>query len=100
LDLGSGVVTDDAEVGPYPSDDIYVPPKWLTPASASLISKHGDSSIKRTIWAVAPLSRMLDYSSRLRAVSGGQATFEMSNEGFREVGSTRRTEILKEIGRA
>ena len=101
LDLGSGLVTEDDEVGPYPIDDLYIPPKWLTPASASLASKDGtDSSIKRTIWAVAPLSRMLDYSSRLRAVSGGQATFELSNDGFRAVGDVRRLEILKEIGRA
>ncbi|KAG8901474.1 Ribosome-releasing factor 2, mitochondrial, partial [Tulasnella sp. 403] len=100
LDLGSGIVTNDDEVGPYSDEGIYIPSKSLTPASAALEVSSGAVSVKRSISAVAPLARMLDYSSRLRAVSGGQATFEMAVEGFRAVNEARRMEILREIGRA
>ncbi|KIO16707.1 hypothetical protein M407DRAFT_230911 [Tulasnella calospora MUT 4182] len=106
LDLAEGSSTgtttggEEEEVGPYSSEGIYLPPKWITPASASLEAKSGGASFKRSVRAVAPLGKMLDYSSRLRAVSGGQATFEMSVEGFRPVGDVRRLEILKEMGRA
>ncbi|KAG8985804.1 Ribosome-releasing factor 2, mitochondrial [Tulasnella sp. 427] len=102
LDLaeGANVSGGEEEVGPYSSDGIYLPPKWVTPASASLEAKSGGASFKRSVRAVAPLAKMLDYSSRLRAVSGGQATFEMSVEGFRPVSDARRMEILKEMGRA
>ncbi|KAG8969977.1 Ribosome-releasing factor 2, mitochondrial [Tulasnella sp. 419] len=101
LDLDDGSATDDSDVGPYSSEGLYIPPKWITPSSASLTGNDTTTaSIKRSINAVAPLSRMLDYSSRLRAVSGGQAVFEMANEGFRSVNDARRMEILKEIGRA
>ncbi|KAG8886494.1 Ribosome-releasing factor 2, mitochondrial [Tulasnella sp. 331] len=98
-DLGSGMITDDNEVGPYSQDGLYIPPKWLTPSSSGTRGSEVTASIKRSIHAVAPLARMLDYSSRLRAVSGGQAVFEMSNAGFRSVGEARRIEILKDIGR-
>ncbi|KAG8953724.1 Ribosome-releasing factor 2, mitochondrial [Tulasnella sp. 424] len=105
LDLaeGSNSATAGGEeegIGPYSSEGIYLPPKWVTPSSASLEAKSGGASFKRSVRAVAPLGKMLDYSSRLRAVSGGQATFEMSVEGFRPVGDMRRLEILKEMGRA
>ncbi|KAJ7904627.1 P-loop containing nucleoside triphosphate hydrolase protein [Mycena olivaceomarginata] len=84
LDLGTGSVVDadgTEEVGGYPEEGNYIPPQ-------------------RTINAVAPLSQMLDYSNRLRALSGGHGVFEMANAGFRKVSSVRRFEILKEIGRA
>lgn len=103
LDLESGaslLANGDEEVGPYPSDGLYIPPKWVTPASASLEAKSGGTTMKRSVLAIAPLAKMLDYSSRLRAVSGGQATFEMSVDGFRQVGDSRKLEILREMGRA
>ena len=56
--------------------------------------------MKRAVQAVAPLSRMLDYSNRLRALSGGHGLFEMSPAGFRKVNEVRKMEILREIGRA
>ncbi|KII95074.1 hypothetical protein PLICRDRAFT_25697 [Plicaturopsis crispa FD-325 SS-3] len=99
-DLGSGSSgASDEELGAYPSDGVYVPPAWLSPSSAS--SPSADSPrLKRSIHAVAPLSQMLDYSNRLRALSGGHGLFEMANAGFREVSDSRALEILKEIGRA
>ena len=49
------------------------------------------------MYAIVPLSRMLDYSTCLHALSGGHRTFEMSAAGFKEVSQARRLEILKEI---
>ena len=60
----------------------------------------GGVNVKRAVHAIAPLSRMLDYSSRLRALSAGTGSFEMASAGFREVGDLRKKEILTEIGRA
>jgi elongation factor G len=105
LDLGVGSTTglaeDDDDAQPYPQDGLYVPPNWLTPCSA--LSTNDSSQVvrlQRSVHAIAPLSQMLDYSGRLRALSGGHGLFEMSNLGFREVGEARKNEILKEIGRA
>ncbi|KAJ7638924.1 P-loop containing nucleoside triphosphate hydrolase protein [Roridomyces roridus] len=100
LDLGTGSLAGE-EVGGYVEDGNYVPPGWLSPSGdASRTGAAGAPRLKRTINAVAPLSQMLDYSNRLRALSGGHGIFEMANAGFRPVSSARRLEILKEIGRA
>lgn len=92
--------TDEVGV-PYPADSVYLPPEWMTP-SASTSQKAGNigSNMKRVVHAVAPLSQMLDFNTRLRALSGGHGTFEMSNAGFRAVNGIRKVEILKELGRA
>jgi len=103
LDLGAGAGNGGAEyeVEAYPHDGLYVPPAWLTPCSAlSGQDSSQVSRLKRSIQAIAPLGQMLDYSSRLRALSGGHGTFEMIGEGFRQVGQARKCEILKELGRA
>lgn len=105
LDLASDstAMNGDDEAVPYPTDGVYIPPEELSPSSAaSATSKFsiGTPRLKRTIHAVAPLSRMLDYSTRLRALSGGHGLFDMLNAGFRQVSDTRRLEILREIGRA
>ncbi|EMD40780.1 hypothetical protein CERSUDRAFT_149193 [Gelatoporia subvermispora B] len=85
----------------YSEDGVYIPPKWLSPSSnLSSGSNSTSSKFKRSVQAVAPLSQMLDYSNRLRALSGGHGTFEMTNAGFREVSSARKMQILREIGRA
>jgi len=101
LDLGTGsMVGADGteEVGGFPEEGNYIPPPWLSPSG---VNSHDNAArLKRTINAVAPLSQMLDYSNRLRALSGGHGLFEMANAGFKEVSSARRLEILKEIGRA
>lgn len=104
LDLASDTTSamdGDDEVVPYSTDGVYIPPAELSPSS-SITSKFsiGTPLFKRTIHAVAPLSRMLDYSTRLRALSGGHGVFDMLNAGFRQVSDARRMEILKEIGRA
>ena len=98
LDLGTGSSTD--EVGGYPDEGVYIPPPWLSPSGLSLASGSNLPQIKRSIHALAPLSKLLDYSNRLRALSGGHGHFEMSNAGFKEVSEMRKLEILKEIGRA
>lgn len=105
LDLGTGsVVAADGteEVGGYPDEGVYIPPLWLSPSGGSDASSQLSSSlrIKRSVHALAPLSKMLDYSNRLRSISGGHGLFEMANAGFREVSEARKLEILKEIGRA
>lgn len=103
-DLGADAAalsSGEDELDPYPDDGIYTPPEWLSPSSSSFTQSEGSPArLKRSIYALAPLSRMLDYSSRLRALSGGHGLFEMANAGFREVSELRRLEILKEIGRA
>ncbi|KAH8830492.1 translation elongation factor 2 [Flagelloscypha sp. PMI_526] len=86
----------------YPTDGIYIPPALLTPSALTVSSfDHDRSSQRRQVVTVqAPLNRMLDYNQRLRALSGGHGTFEMSNAGFKEVSDIRKLEILREIGRA
>lgn len=98
LDLGTGSSADEA--GGYPYEGVYIPPSWLSPSGVSSESGSGLSQVKRSIHAHAPLSQFLDYSTRLRALSGGHGHFEMSNAGFKEVSEMRKSEILKEIGRA
>ncbi|TFK55980.1 P-loop containing nucleoside triphosphate hydrolase protein [Heliocybe sulcata] len=103
-DLGAdtaAAASPEDEIEPYPADHVYVPPEWVSPSS-SASSEGGPAArrLRRSIYALGPLSRMLDYSNRLRALSGGHGLFEMTNAGFREVSEARKLEILKEIGRA
>ena len=99
LDLAStGVSEGDQEVGPYPEDGVYIPPAELSP-SASSLKGGATASMRRAVHAYAPLSKMLDYSNRLRALSGGHGVFEMENAGFRQVSESRKLEILRELGR-
>ncbi|KAF8138428.1 P-loop containing nucleoside triphosphate hydrolase protein [Boletus edulis] len=102
LDLASSSIAADDDGNPYPSDGLYIPPEELSPSSTSLRISSSSSTLpqpKRTIHAIAPLSRMLDYSTRLRSLSGGHGTFDMTNAGFRRVAEPRKIEILREIGR-
>lgn len=102
LDLAEssvGASEGDQEVEAYPEDGVYVPPEMLSP-SASSIKEGSSASMRRAVHAVAPLSQMLDYSNRLRALSGGHGLFEMENAGFRQVSAARKLEILREMGRA
>ena len=80
--------------------NVYIPPPWLSPSRSNTPSKRSMPELRRSLHALGPLSRFLDYSARLRALSGGYGAFEMQNAGFREVTPERRLEILKEIGRA
>lgn len=102
LGTGSGASGLDGEdTEPYSDDGVYVPPEWMSPsAGPGRSGQSSGSNFKRSVHAIAPLGKLLDYSTRLRALSGGHGTFEMSTAGFREVSESRRLEILKEIGRA
>ncbi|KAG8218598.1 P-loop containing nucleoside triphosphate hydrolase protein [Butyriboletus roseoflavus] len=103
LDLATSSASVDEDGDPYPSDGLYMPPEELSPSSTSLRVSSSASALsqaKRTIYAIAPLSRMLDYSTRLRALSGGHGSFDITNAGFRQVAEPRKIEILREIGRA
>ncbi|KAI0081713.1 P-loop containing nucleoside triphosphate hydrolase protein [Panus rudis PR-1116 ss-1] len=99
LDLASSSSTEE-DVLPYPEDGVYVPPMELSPSSMAADANASSAGFKRAVHAIAPLSQMLDYSNRLRALSGGHGLFEMSNAGFRQVSESRKMEILREIGRA
>ncbi|KAF9268081.1 translation elongation factor 2 [Marasmius fiardii PR-910] len=97
-----GSALDAGEFGGFEEDGNYIPPKWMSPSASSSSLKGAKSApqLKRSIQAMAPLSQMLDYNNRLRALSGGHGQFEMTNAGFRIVSEARRLEILREIGRA
>ena len=103
-DLGehSGEVLDldaaEEEPEPFIDEGTYIPPQWLSPSTGKA-AKNASAQMKRTILAIAPLSQMLDYSTRLRALSGGHGLFQMANDGFRRVSSQRAIEILREMGR-
>jgi elongation factor G len=102
VDLSESNVPLDEETSiPYSQEGVYIPPKWLSPCSMSPVDEENHSiRLKRPVYAVAPLSQMLDYSTRLRAISGGHGQFEMTSAGFRAVSPVRELEILTEIGRA
>ena len=102
LDPGSNIAAgglDSDNVKVYSEDGVYIPPEWLSPSSSlGKFSGKGGLSLRRSVCAIVPLSRMLDYFTRLHVLSGGHGTLEMSAAEFREVSSTWRLEILKEIG--
>lgn len=100
LGTDSSITTDGEDLGPYTQDGVYIPPDVLSTFSTAFVSTESTLRMKRTIHATAPLSKMLDYSSRLRALLGGHGLFEMSSAGFRAVSEPRKLEILKEIGRS
>ena len=95
LDLNAG---EESEVDDFVEEGVYIPPQWLSPSTGKA-AKGTSAKMKRTILAVAPLSQMLDYTTRLRALSGGHGLYQMSNDGFRKVSPDRATEILRELGR-
>lgn len=102
LDLAESNLPLDEETSvPYSQEGVYIPPKWLSPSTMSSAGVENHTiRLKRPVYAVAPLSQMLDYSTRLRAISGGHGQFETAAAGFRAVNSARELDILKEIGRA
>ena len=101
LGADSSITADGGdEVGSYTQDGVYIPPDILSTSSSSYSTTESTPRLKRNIHATAPLSKILDYSSRLRALSGGHGLFEMASAGFRTVSEPRKLEILKEIGRS
>ncbi|TFK75801.1 P-loop containing nucleoside triphosphate hydrolase protein [Pluteus cervinus] len=99
LDLASSGMEVD-EVGGYSTEGFYVPPAWISPSGFDHSGSSGALRVRRSVHAVAPLSKMLDYSPRLRALSGGHGQFELANAGFKDVSDVRALEILQEIGKA
>ncbi|KAJ3924124.1 translation elongation factor 2 [Lentinula edodes] len=99
-DLGDGISDGMDEVVGYPVEGNYIPPDMLSPSSSNLTGSGASPKLRRFVHALAPLSQMLDYNSRLRALSGGHGQFDMVNAGFRVVAEPRKMEILREIGRA
>ncbi|KAH6915342.1 translation elongation factor 2 [Coprinopsis sp. MPI-PUGE-AT-0042] len=102
LELGedSSSGFDGSVTTAYSEEGLYVPPDWMSPSGNYNMSQGKQGAAKHVIHASAPLSRMFDYSNRLRALSEGHGTFEMAISGFREVSEPRKMDILKEIGRA
>ncbi|KAF5390587.1 hypothetical protein D9757_002697 [Collybiopsis confluens] len=89
------------EIEGFTENGNYIPPDILSPSSSDGFKGTGLTlRLKRIVHALAPLSQMLDYNSRLRALSGGHGQFDMVSAGFREVTESRKLEILREIGRA
>ncbi|KAH9045537.1 translation elongation factor 2 [Lactarius pseudohatsudake] len=96
----SNPLSDEESSSPHSQEGVYIPPKWLSPSTMSSSDQENHSAlIKRHVCAVAPLSQMLDYSTRLRALSGGHGQFDMAPAGFRTVMPGREVEVLREIGR-
>ena len=96
----SNPLSDEESSTPYSQEGVYIPPKWLSPSTMSTSDNENHSALlKRHVCAVAPLSQMLDYSTRLRALSGGHGQFNMAPAGFRTVSPGREVEVLREIGR-
>ncbi|CDS01191.1 hypothetical protein [Sporisorium scitamineum] len=54
---------------------------------------------KAEIHAVVPLANLVRYSSKLRALTAGNAQFSMQLQGFAMVSKQRQVEILQELGR-
>ncbi|KAF6767124.1 Elongation factor, GTP-binding domain protein [Kalmanozyma brasiliensis GHG001] len=54
---------------------------------------------KAEIHAVVPLANLVKYSSKLRALTAGNAQFSMQLQGFARVSKQRQAEILAELGR-
>ncbi|KAH9077309.1 translation elongation factor 2 [Lactarius deliciosus] len=96
----SNPLSDEESSSPYSQEGVYIPPKWLSPSTMSSSDQENHSALmKRQVCAVAPLSQMLDYSTRLRALSGGHGQFDMAPAGFRTVMPGREVGVLREIGR-
>lgn len=102
VDLAESSLPLDEETStPYSQEGVYIPPKWLSPSAMSSVGVEDHSiRLKRPVCAFTPLSQMLDYSTRLRAITGGHGQFETAAAGFRAVNPVRELEILNEIGRA
>lgn len=90
----------------YTTDTIYIPsPEVVKDGPSSNISatigsdKLSGNDGKCTISAVVPLVRLVRYSSTLRALTKGKATYEMAFLGFSKVSPERQKEILIGLGR-
>lgn len=95
---------EDASGSESQGIDVYVPSDSLTatagPDGGVTAQQSGPAARqKTTIIGLVPLSKLVSYSSRLRALTGGTGTYTMELEGFRAVSDERQKEILEDIGR-
>lgn len=83
---------------------VYVPPEsWDTLPGSSGDGVEGQPGPaprqKTTIVALIPLSKLVSYSSRLRALTAGTGTYTMRLHGFKAVSDERQRQILGDLGR-
>lgn len=96
----SQVASGDSVAGTASAlEQVYLPPEVIhTSLSAGdTAAQSGDKSV---ILARAPLSNLVAYSSRLRALSAGGGTFTMTFHGFRPMQIQKQRNVLREMGRS
>ena len=77
--------------------NVYLPPE--EDSNLALGREGRRASVACTISATVPLVKLVNYSSKLRAITKGNGTFEMRFHGFVTVSAERQREILGELGR-
>ncbi|KAI3481739.1 hypothetical protein L1887_55586 [Cichorium endivia] len=95
---------DGSETEEQAEDAVYIPPREsrFEMQSASAASGKGEAEKqagKAEIHAVVPLANLVRYSSKLRALTAGNAQFSMQLQGFARVSQHRQAEILADLGR-
>lgn len=75
------------------SDRIYLPPDYTLGSSIS----GEDLKNKKIIVAETPLREMIGYLSRLRSITQGRATFDMTYVGLRRANKARFDAIAKDM---
>ncbi|WFD04711.1 hypothetical protein MVES1_000035 [Malassezia vespertilionis] len=88
------VHTTDA-TGQQDDYQIYMPPDL----QGGYKKEHLVEGNATTIVALIPLARLMRYSTRLRALTGGAGTHRMAFHGFSAVSHDRELDLLQEIGR-
>ncbi|EPQ28774.1 uncharacterized protein PFL1_03577 [Pseudozyma flocculosa PF-1] len=101
--------TDDASASgsagtPGGDEGVYIPSESLEVGSLNDLASSsgggaGGKGQQTVVHASVPLARLVRYSSRLRALTGGSGSFDMQLSGFMKVSKARQAEILEELGR-
>lgn len=88
------------------AEAVYIPtfaaidgPTQSDETSAGHMPSRTGEDGKCTIAAIVPLVKLVRYSSTLRALTRGKATYEMSFSGFATVSPERQKAILIDLGR-
>ncbi|UZJ52432.1 hypothetical protein CBS101457_001752 [Exobasidium rhododendri] len=88
---------DHTRESPFNPAQVYLPPEEET--SLALGDDRIRGNVACTILATVPLVKLVNYSSKLRALTKGNGTFELDFKGFVQVDGQRQKEILGELGR-
>lgn len=83
-----------------PNEIVYFPPEIQSSSTSRSGSDSNEGNEQTIIKATVPLSNLVGYSTRLRALTGGTGNFEMEFKGFKRVSKDRQFDILKGLGRA